>query len=242
MLRVCAWLVLLPMSLALPLAGCGETSVAKPEVGAARVEPIGETRLSRITLTSRAAERIGIETAEVGEGVAARTLIAAAEVMAAKGDPSALEVRVALNASDFARVDQDKPARILPDADSDAGALAGQIARVEQTAGYGDGAVYYAPDRRDNGLAIGQRPRVEMALRASGGARQSVPYQAVLYDDEGATWVYTSSEALVFVRARVKVDYVEGDLAILAESPPAGTRVVTVGLTELYGAEFGVDE
>lgn len=240
--RVRSWMVLLPVLAALPLAGCGGPSVAEPEVGPAQVERIGESRLSSITLTSQAAERIGIKTAELAEGVVARTLVATAEVMASKGHASEVEVRVALNASDFARIDQDQAARILPEADGDAGTLTGQVAHVEQTAGYGDGAVYYAPDSRDNGLAVGQRPRVEMALRGSGGAQQSVPYQAVLYDNEGATWVYTSPEALVFVRAPVKVDYVEGDLAILGEGPPPGTRVVTVGVTELYGAEFGVDE
>jgi hypothetical protein len=67
-----------------------------------------------------------------------------------------------------------------------------------------------------------------------------VPYGAVLYDVNGRTWVYTSPESLVFVRREIVVDHIAGDLAVLTEGPPAGTRVVTLGATELHGAEFEI--
>ena len=62
----------------------------------------------------------------------------------------------------------------------------------------------------------------------------------VIYDLDGATWVYTSPEPLVFVRYPIVVDYIEGDQAYLVEGPPAGTEVATVGVAELYGADTGV--
>jgi hypothetical protein len=68
-----------------------------------------------------------------------------------------------------------------------------------------------------------------------------VPYSALLYDAEGATWVFTSPERLAFVRAPVRVERIEGQSAFLAAGPRLGTAVVSVGAAELYGAELGVD-
>ena len=72
--------------------------------------------------------------------------------------------------------------------------------------------------------------------------RTSVPYAAVLYDAQGGTWVYATSEQDVFVRTQVRVDRIDGDVALLLDGPPSGTSVVTVGLAELYGAETGVGD
>lgn len=76
--------------------------------------------------------------------------------------------------------------------------------------------------------------------RVGGALRKVVPYGAVLYDVNGRTWVYTSPESLVFVRREIVVDHIAGDLAVLTDGPPAGTRVVTLGATELHGAEFEI--
>lgn len=78
---------------------------------------------------------------------------------------------------------------------------------------------------------------------AGGGGRKSmttIPYSAVLYDPNGETWTYTSPERLVFVRSAIRVDRIEGDVAILVSGPPVGTQVVTVAASELLGAEYGV--
>lgn len=71
-------------------------------------------------------------------------------------------------------------------------------------------------------------------------ARLSVPLSAVLYDKDGATWVYVSVDKFAFQRAAVKIASVKGDTAMLSSGPGAGTAVVTVGAPELLGAEDGV--
>lgn len=80
------------------------------------------------------------------------------------------------------------------------------------------------------------------AIERFGGetARKVVDYSAVVYEPKGDTAVYTNPEPLVFVRTPVKVDSIDGDLAVLADGPPAGTAVVIVGTAELLGMEFGV--
>jgi hypothetical protein len=81
--------------------------------------------------------------------------------------------------------------------------------------------------------ALGQR-------RGPAAMRKTIPYAAVLYDEHGDTWAYTSPAPLTFIRKRIDIDFVTGDLAVLLKGPPTGTRVVTVGAPELLGAELGV--
>ena len=80
----------------------------------------------------------------------------------------------------------------------------------------------------------------------------SVPYGALIYDAHGTEWVYTSPEDRVFIRAKVKVDYIEGVespeensdgrkmMVFLKDGPEIGTRVVSVATEELYGEEKGI--
>jgi hypothetical protein len=72
------------------------------------------------------------------------------------------------------------------------------------------------------------------------GAQRVVPYASLIYDGEGKTWVYTLRRPLTFQRAEVRVGRVERDRAVIAEGPPAGSRVVTVGASEVYGAELEI--
>jgi hypothetical protein len=73
-----------------------------------------------------------------------------------------------------------------------------------------------------------------------GQPRVVVPYDAVVYDPEGATFAYENPEPLVYSRVPLAVEFVEGDMAVLSSGPPAGTTVVTVGVSELLGTEYGV--
>jgi hypothetical protein len=75
-----------------------------------------------------------------------------------------------------------------------------------------------------------------------GTERLVVPYAAVIYGLNGETWVYTNIEPLTFRRESITVDYIEGDMAVLLDGPPAGTEVVTVAVAELYGADTGVGQ
>jgi hypothetical protein len=85
-----------------------------------------------------------------------------------------------------------------------------------------------------------QTASVQEVVTARSGRRTVVPYAAVLYDAEGDTWVYASPESLRYVRHAIKIDYIDGDHAVLSSGPPAGTTVVTVGALQLFGAEFEI--
>jgi len=80
----------------------------------------------------------------------------------------------------------------------------------------------------------------EQRVSRSASPRKVVPYAALIYDLHGETWIYTNPEPRIFVRHRISVDYIDGDLAVLLEGPPPGTAVVTVGVAQLFGTELGV--
>ena len=72
---------------------------------------------------------------------------------------------------------------------------------------------------------------------AEESGRLVLPYGAIMYDTKGQTWAYTNPEPLTYIRHKVVVEDIEGDRVILSEGPAAGTAVVTIGATELMGAE-----
>ena len=137
----CAMLALIAIAL---LTGCKSEEVVEKQ-HPATLEESGEKGIMRVTLTERAAERIGIETTQVREEVVTTS----------------------------------------------------------------DGTV----------------------------TRKVVPYGAIMYDKKGDTWTFTSPQPLVFVRHPIAVERIDGNVVVLAEGPPAGTTVVTVGASELMGAE-----
>ena len=77
---------------------------------------------------------------------------------------------------------------------------------------------------------------------AAHGGGTSVPYAAIGYDPDGATWVYTNRQGLTYMREPVTVDDVEADVAMLSSGPEVGTAVVTVGVAELFGTENGIGQ
>lgn len=85
-----------------------------------------------------------------------------------------------------------------------------------------------------------KRLGIQVAPVTAAEGRLQAPYSALLYDTTGAEWVYVNPEGKVYRRAAVKVDHIDGDKMYLLKGPDAGTRVVTVGAAELYGAEFEV--
>jgi RND family efflux transporter MFP subunit len=66
-----------------------------------------------------------------------------------------------------------------------------------------------------------------------------IPYAAILYDIHGGTWIYENTAPRVFVRRRVELQRVDGNMAVLQRGPATGTKIVTAGAAEIFGTEFG---
>jgi hypothetical protein len=87
------------------------------------------------------------------------------------------------------------------------------------------------------GLETGQITEERVEVGGGSGMRRVIPYGALMYDTKGNTWVFTNPSPLVFRRAQIKVEDIDGNKVILADGPPVGTSIVTVGAAMLMGAE-----
>jgi len=85
-----------------------------------------------------------------------------------------------------------------------------------------------------------KRVGLQTAPIRQNGQRTVVPYDAVVYDADGKAYVYTAPKPLTYVRQEIDVYHVAGDSVVLSDGPSAGTEVVTVGATQVYGTEFEV--
>ncbi len=87
-----------------------------------------------------------------------------------------------------------------------------------------------------------KRVGLQTAPIRQNGEGTIMPYAALIYDAEGNTYAYTAPEPLTFVRKEIHIDHLDGDSVVLSDGPPVGTKVVTVGVDEVYGTEFEVAE
>jgi hypothetical protein len=77
---------------------------------------------------------------------------------------------------------------------------------------------------------------------STGAEGLEIPYDAVLYDADGATWTFVSLEPNVYMRQSITIDHIDGDVAYLTAGPDVGAKIVSIGANELYGAEIGVGD
>lgn len=157
----------------------------------------------------------------------------------ARHDP--IWIRVPVYVGDLARIDLDRPALIA--------GLTGLRDEAPRTA-----RPVMAPPSANPGSAtvdlFYELPNAGGELRPGHSVSATLPslqeeeslvapWAAVLHDIHGGSWVYESTAPQVYVRRRVQVRHVVGELAVLHSGPKPGTRVVTDGAAELFGAELG---
>jgi hypothetical protein len=116
-------------------------------------------------------------------------------------------------------------------------------AKVEPVGGSDLSRVTLSAQAADRlGIETAQVSLQRVAAAGQAAARKVVPYAAVIYDERGDTWTFTSPRPLTYLRRHIAIDVITGDMAVLSEGPPVGTTVVTTGAAELLGTELGVGE
>jgi hypothetical protein len=106
-------------------------------------------------------------------------------------------------------------------------------ASVEEDPGGGPSKLTLTPEALE-------RLRLETTpVQGSAGALV-VPYAAVIYDADGATWTFVELEEGSFQREAITIVSVDGDNVVLSSGPQPGTEVVTVAAAELVGVEAGI--
>jgi hypothetical protein len=81
---------------------------------------------------------------------------------------------------------------------------------------------------------------VELTTVRREGGRKVVSHDAVIYNPDGGSFVYTKPKAETYIRAPIEIVRVKGDDASLSNGPPAGTKIVTTGSAELLATEYEI--
>ena len=98
--------------------------------------------------------------------------------------------------------------------------------------------MYFELPNPDSAFRPGQK--VGALLMLKGDAESiAIPWSSVYHDIYGSQWVYEQVSERTFVRRRVEVLSVLDGWAAIARGPKVGTQVVTAGVAELVGTEFG---
>ncbi len=206
----------------------------------------GRERLEKLKASPAAADVL-IPVAAPRDGVLLRVNAAAGQNVAGSAvlfevtNLSTVWVRVPVYVGDVDTVDRSSAARI-GSLDGDPGSPA-RSARPVSAPPTADPAastadLYYELPNGDGRLRPGERVGVTLALKSTEDSLV-VPWEAVLHDINGGTWVYENTAPQVFIRRPVEVRDVVDRLAVLSRGPKPGTRVVTSGAAELFGTEFG---
>lgn len=113
---------------------------------------------------------------------------------------------------------------------SDAYVVANDPGRSEPIAGTDLAKVTLTP-------AAAQRLRVATSVVREHKRGLVAPSTAVFVDPYGGWWVYTNPEPHAYVRHAISEPHERNGRAVFRTGPAPGTRVVTVGVAELYGIE-----
>ena len=98
--------------------------------------------------------------------------------------------------------------------------------------------MYFELPNPDSTFRPGQRVAAHLMLKGDAESI-AIPWSAVYHDIYGSQWVYEQAGERKFVRRRVEVLSVMDGWAAIARGPKVGTALVTAGVAELAGTEFG---
>ncbi len=222
-----------------------------------RLEPIdGRPGVSRVVLTKLAVDRLGIQTAEVvvqpverfrniGSVVLAASSLPPTAPAAAHGSALVLVVPLSSTADTPAT---GEPAQLFPLSATRANGpqpsarlTARPAGIVAETALKGSRrTAYYVLENGAQGLEPGDFVMARVPLLRNAAPSSVIPESAVIYEPTGTAWAYANPAPLVYVREPLDIEMTAEGAAVLRRGPAPGTRIVTVGAFELYGAESAI--
>lgn len=222
----------------------GQVDQAKVQLDAARVALARAEQLLRDKAgIARSVDeaRVQVSLAESGlrTAHARRDLLGPAVLDAT--NPSRLWIRVPVYAGDLARVHSAAEARagsLSGNVDANAWAAKPVSAPPSANAAAATVDLYYEIQNPDGALRLGQRVGVHVPLREDGESLV-VPFSAIVHDVQGGAWVYEKSAPQSYTRRRVQMQRVVDGFAALAGGVKPGASIVTTGVAELFGTEFG---
>lgn len=215
---------------------------AAVEAANARKHVLDET----MSFLSGASDAATLTIAAPFAGVVRRLHVAPDEVIAGGAqlcevvalDP--LWVRVPVYVGDLRALSTDRPARGIEFGNVGGASIPLTPVAAPSTATAATSTVdlYYRLDNVAGAHQPGERCIVDIPV-AGESESLVIPRQAVVYDIHGDAWCYVAGGDGAFVRRRVAVRRISGDDAVIESGVGEGDLVVTDGVAELFGMEFG---
>lgn len=223
----------------------GQVEQAKVQLDAAKValgraEQLLKDKAGSARVAEEAQVQVGTAAVNLRTAQARRELLGPPVMDASK--QALLWVRVPVYVGDLARL-RIEAAAMLGGLNDAAGAakLSAKPVSAPPSANAAASTVdlFYEVANKEGALRLGQKVGVTIPFV---GEEESlvVPWSAVVHDVQGGAWVYENTGALAYTRRRVEVIRVAGAEAVLARGVKPGARIVTEGVAELFGTEFGV--
>jgi len=189
---------------------------------------------------------VAVTIAAPRDGIAQKVFVNPGQTVAA-GSPlfevvnlASVWIRVPVYVGDLRLIDRRQTARVhaLNEAPGGASRIARPVNAPPTANPANDTAdLYFELANGDGLLRPGQKMGVTLSERATEESLVA-PWSAILHDTNGGAWVYENIAPQQYARRRVEVRRVVNSLAVLARGPAVGTKVVTAGAAELFGAEF----
>jgi len=174
--------------------------------------------------------------------VAPGQAVTASEILVQIAGIDPVWIKVPVYVGDLSDIDSNRPARVHSlgdfaaiEAINAAPVKASFIADPQSATA----DIFYELPNKDSSYIPGQKVSVTVPLKV---IEQTlvVPYSSILFDMYGGAWVYENIQTNKYVRQRVELRYVLGELAVLSRGPAVGAKIVSAGAAELFGTEFGV--
>jgi cobalt-zinc-cadmium efflux system membrane fusion protein len=150
-------------------------------------------------------------------------------------------VRIPVYAGDVDKIDLEKNARVQSLGNQNFSVI--KEAKAVQGPPLSDLAsassdLFYQLNNENRKFRVGEKVSVRLILK-SAKDNQVIPWSSLVYDIYGGTWVYVKTNTQVYARQRVEVSRILDGFAVVNRGLNEGDEVVTKGVAELYGTEFG---
>lgn len=173
--------------------------------------------------------------------VQTRQMLAAGQPLFEVMNDAVMWIKVPVYVGELAGIDASQPARLtLLDGRQTEQDVIAQPVSLPPTALPLSAAVdlYYEVANPDHKFRPGQRVAAHLPLVGK-AEMTAVPWSAVFHDIYGGQWVYEQVADRTYARRRVEVGWIDDGWAALRRGPAVGSTVVTAGVAELAGTEFG---
>lgn len=205
----------------------------------ARAEQMLRDKAGTVRVLDEARTQVGLAQTGLNTAQSRRELLGPSLLVVS--NPARAWLRVPIYAGELERIDREADAVItsLSGDNPSTRVRAKQVPTPSSVTASGNTVdLFYEFENLGAALRLGQRVGIRLPLREDEESLV-VRASALVHDLHGGAWIYENSSPHTYLRRRVQVRHILGDSVALTGNLRPGATVVTTGVAELFGTEFG---